>query len=90
LISDEYQFRRNRDSGEAELFDLRTDPLSLTDIAATLPETVRMFEAALDRVETRVAAVREHYHQPDVPEALSAAVLARLEALGYMGHAEQP
>jgi arylsulfatase A-like enzyme len=50
LISRDWQYIRNLADGREELFDLRTDPFGLTDVAAREPARVTEYRMQLDAI----------------------------------------
>jgi arylsulfatase A-like enzyme len=85
VLTGEWRLIRNPDAPEGvpeyELYDRRTDPLSLTDVAAEHPDVVAELARALARwrgwVEERKIAGGDE-------EDLPAAELERLRSLGYL------
>jgi arylsulfatase A-like enzyme len=73
---------RAKDAPEYELFDHRTDPLNLKDVAAQHPEVVERLKGQL--AEWRKMAEAGKLPKGDTGEGVSAKELERLKSLGYV------
>ncbi len=85
VITEDWRLIRNPDAPEGvpeyELYDRRTDPLSLEDVAGDHPEVVARLGKALAGWRSWV---EEHKLPEDSAEDLSTEDLERLRSLGYL------
>jgi hypothetical protein len=78
----------DRRRGAARLFDLAADPAEQHDLAAAEPAAARAAAGTLRRALAEARAARPSGDGPT--PALAPETRAQLEALGYVGGAEEP